>query len=198
LNVCVFAGSFRGSHDVYRAAAVALGNAIATRGWTMVYGGAEVGLMGVVADAALAAGGRVVGVVPQTLVGWEKPHPRLTDLVVTADIASRKAEMSARADAFVCLPGGIGTMEEMFQVWTASQLGIATKPVALVNTGGYYDLLIAFLSHIMSINFLQERYLSSLVRATDVDDVLDGLARWVPTEAKWDTAEARRLAFNKE
>lgn len=198
MNICVFAGTFRGRLPDYERAAEELGRAIAKRSWTLVYGGAEVGLMGTVADATLAAGGYVIGVMPENLLDWEKPHPRLSELRVTPGILERKREMESASDAFVSLTGGIGTMEEFFEVWTASQLGVSQKPVALLNVNGYYDKLVAFLEQMVAENFLQERYLSTLIVDADVTSLLDRVRDWEPPPAKWSTEEARRLAYEHD
>lgn len=144
-SVCVYCGSQPGASPAFAEAAAVLGTMLARRGLTLVYGGASVGLMGVVADAALAAGGRVVGVIPRILMRKELAHAGLADLVVTGSMQERKTRMAELSDAFVALPGGIGTLDELFEMWTWGQLGLHAKPCALVNTGGYYDDLVRFL-----------------------------------------------------
>ena len=141
----------------------------------VVYGGASVGLMGVVADAVLSEGGEVIGVIPGTLVEREIAHRRLTELRVVETMHDRKAGMAALADAFVALPGGLGTLEELFEVWTWAQLGIHAKPCALLNTGGYYDPLIEFLDHAVREGFVRDRQRSTLVVSADPDELLDML-----------------------
>jgi uncharacterized protein (TIGR00730 family) len=145
LSVAVYCGSRFGSRPAYARAAHALGTLLAERGVCVVYGGGRVGLMGAVADAALAAGGRVVGVIPQALMDREVGHAGLTELHVVQTMHERKQLMAERADAFVALPGGIGTLEEIYEVWSWQQLGYHDKPVALLNVDGYYDALLEFM-----------------------------------------------------
>lgn len=154
-NVCVYCGSRNGVSSVFTQAAADLGTAIAREGLGLVYGGASVGLMGVVADAALAAGGRVVGVIPRILMRKELAHTGVTELVVTETMHERKAQMAARSDAFVALAGSIGTLDELFEMWTWAQLGLHAKPCVLVNTAGYYDGLIEFLARAEGEGFLR-------------------------------------------
>ncbi|MGE0582075.1 MAG: TIGR00730 family Rossman fold protein [Steroidobacteraceae bacterium] len=154
-SVCVYCGSRSGGPPAYARAAAALGAAIAREGLTLVYGGGSVGLMGVVADEALAAGGRVVGVIPRILMRRELAHRGLTDLVVTDSMQGRKAKMAELSDAFIALPGGIGTLDELFEMWTWAQLGVHQKPCVLINTEGYYDDLLAFLDRAQRDGFLQ-------------------------------------------
>ena len=144
-SVCVYCGSRHGARASYTAAAQALGTAIGRRGWQLVYGGGKVGLMGVVADATLAAGGRVVGVIPESLQRAEVGHPGLHELHVVPTMHARKQMMAERAQAFVALPGGIGTLEELFEVWTWRQLGYHDQPIGLLNVDGYYDSLLQFM-----------------------------------------------------
>jgi len=145
LSLCVYCGSRPGSEPAYRQAAEAVGTLIGRNGWQLVYGGGRAGLMGLVADAALAAGARVVGVIPSTLMERELGHTGLDELHVVETMHERKQMMAEHSDAFVALPGGIGTFEELFEVWTWRQLGYHDKPVGLLNVDGYYDALIAFL-----------------------------------------------------
>ena len=145
LSVAVYCGSRFGDRPAYKEQAQALARQIAEAGATLVYGGGRVGLMGAVADAALAGGGRVVGVIPQALMDREVGHARLTELHVVQTMHERKHMMAERADAFVALPGGIGTLEEIYEVWSWQQLGYHDKPVALLNVEGYYDALLAFM-----------------------------------------------------
>jgi uncharacterized protein (TIGR00730 family) len=152
--ICVFCGSSLGARPEYGDAAAALGRAIAARGLTLVYGGSNVGMMCRLADAALAAGGRVVGVIPEQLVGWERAHRGLTELHVVSSMHERKALMAGLADAFVALPGGFGTFDEFFEVLTWAQLGIHTKPCALLNVAGYFNDLLAMFSRARADGFL--------------------------------------------
>lgn len=153
-TVCVYCGARHGSNPAYTAAARALGQAIGERGWQLVYGGGKVGLMGEVADAALAAGARVVGVIPQTLQQLEVGHPGLHELHVVPTMHVRKQMMAERAQVFIALPGGIGTLEELFEVWTWRQLKYHDQPIGLLNIEGYYDALLAFMQHTVAQGFL--------------------------------------------
>jgi uncharacterized protein (TIGR00730 family) len=156
-RICVFAGSGVGRRLEYREAAAALGRELAAQGVGLVYGGSGVGLMGALADAALAGGGEVVGVIPESLLALEQFHRGVTDLRVVASMHERKATMADLADAFVALPGGIGTLEELFEVATWSKLGIHSKPCGVVNVGGYYDPLAAMLDRVVEEQFMSVR-----------------------------------------
>ena len=147
LSICVYCGSRPGADTAYALAAQAVGLEIGRRGWQLVYGGGRAGLMGTVADAALAAGARVVGVIPQSLMGRELGHTGLHELHVVQTMHERKMLMAQRSDAFLALPGGIGTFEELFEMWSWRQLGYHDKPLGLLNVGGYYDGLLSFLDH---------------------------------------------------
>ena len=175
-SVCVYCGSRHGSDPAYTAAARAMGSAIGSRGWQLVYGGGKVGLMGEVADAVLAAGSRAIGFIPQSLQDREVGHRGLTELHVVPDMHTRKRLMAERADVFVALPGGIGTLEELYEVWTWRQLGYHDQPIGLLNTAGFYDGLLAFMRHTVSSGFLDTRQLDALVVETDVARLLDTLA----------------------
>ena len=144
-SICVYCGSRPGQNAAFAQAATAIGTLIGQRGGQLVYGGGRAGLMGMVADAALAAGAAVVGVIPQALIDRELGHRGLTELHIVETMHERKQLMAERSDAFVALPGGIGTLEELFEVWTWRQLGYHDKPVGLLNVGGYYDGLLGFL-----------------------------------------------------
>ncbi|MHA7772093.1 LOG family protein [Roseibium sp. M-1] len=146
-SICVFCGSSYGTQEAYSVAARETGRVIAEQGYTLVYGGAKVGLMGTVADAALAAGGKVIGVLPRALQDKEIGHEGLTDLHLVGSMHERKAKMADLSDAFIALPGGVGTLEEIFEVWTWGQLGYHAKPCGFLNIEGYYDHLITFLDH---------------------------------------------------
>lgn len=179
-SVCVYCGSRAGVDPRHAAAARALGGLIGARGARLVYGGGRVGLMGVVADSALAAGAAVLGVIPRSLMEREVGHPGLTDLQVVETMHERKRLMAEQADAFVALPGGIGTFEELFEVWTWRQLGYHDQPIGLLNVAGYYDPLLAFMRQTERAGFVSEETLAMLA----VDDAperllerLAGLAR---------------------
>ena len=185
-RVCVFSGSSPGADRAYRVAASDLGHRLAARGIELVYGGAHVGLMGTVADAALEGGGRVTGVIPQSLVDREIAHPGLTDLRVVDSMHERKAQMAELADAFVALPGGVGTLEELFEVYTWNQLGLHAKPLGLLNVRGYFDGLVRFLDHAVEERFVTRAHRAMLLVGEDLDPLLDGLAGWeAPAQPKW-------------
>jgi uncharacterized protein (TIGR00730 family) len=188
-SICVFSGSNRGARPSYAEAAGDLGRAIASRGWRVVYGGASVGLMGLVADAALAAGGEVVGVIPQHLVDREVAHPGLTELRVTSTMHERKAAMAELADGFVALPGGLGTLEELAEILTWSQLGLQHKPCGLLDVEDFYAPLLAFFDHTVTERFVSAEHRALLLSATTPDALLDLLEAWQPpgeTEKWWD------------
>lgn len=153
-SLCVYCGSRLGARASYQSAAQALGRAIGSRGWQLVYGGGKVGLMGAVADATLAAGGRVVGVIPESLRRLEVGHPGLHELHVVQTMHQRKQMMAERAHAFLALPGGIGTLEELYEVWTWRQLGYHDQPIGLLNVEGYYDALLGFMCQTVTEGFL--------------------------------------------
>jgi len=182
----VFSGSSPGADIAYRAAATDLGHALADRGIELVYGGAHVGLMGTIADATLEAGGHVIGVIPQSLVDREIAHPAIGDLRVVDSMHERKAVMAELADAFVALPGGVGTLEELFEVYTWNQLGLHAKPLGLFNVRGYYDGLARFLDHAVAERFLTPENRAMLLVHEDLPALLDGLAAWeAPRRPKW-------------
>ena len=176
LSICVYCGSRHGERAAYTLAARTLGMAIGTRGWQLVYGGGKVGLMGEVADATLAAGGRVVGVIPETLRQREVGHLGLHELHVVPDMHARKQMMAQRADAFIALPGGIGTLEELYEVWTWQQLGYHDQPIGLLNVDGYYDDLLRFMRHCVSEGFLSADQLATLQVGQEPEELLLRLA----------------------
>lgn len=161
-SVCVFCGGNPGARPSYTEAAKELGAALAAQGLAVVYGGASVGLMGAVADAALAKGGAVHGVLPEFMIAREIAHGRLTELELVKSMHERKARMAERSDAFVALPGGFGTMDELFEVLTWSQLGMHQKPVALLDVDGYYTSLVAFLDHAANEGLLRPEHRAML------------------------------------
>jgi hypothetical protein len=186
LSICVYCGSRFGNSPAFLAAAQALGREIAQRGWRMVYGGGNVGLMGATADAAMSAGAEVVGVIPERLLNREVGHRGLTDLRVVASMHERKALMEELSDAFVAAPGGVGTLEELVEVLTWAQLGIHTKPVALLDTAGYWSPLVAWLDHAVTERFLRREHRDMLLRSEDPERLLDRLATWrAPVVRKW-------------
>jgi uncharacterized protein (TIGR00730 family) len=185
-RVCVFSGSSPGADLAYRAAARDLGSRLAERGVDVVYGGASVGLMGAVADAAMEAGGHVIGVIPRSLVDREVAHPALGDLRVVETMHERKALMAELSDAFVALPGGVGTLEELFEVYTWNQLGLHAKPLGLFNVRGYFDGLVRFLDHAVAERFVTPKHRAMLLVDEDLDALIDGLDAWeAPAQPKW-------------
>jgi uncharacterized protein (TIGR00730 family) len=174
-SLCVFCGSSSGNQPDYVQLARHAGASLARRGLTLVYGGGRVGLMGALADAALEAGGRVVGVIPQMLLDKEVGHAGLTQLHVVNTMTERKLLMGELSDAFLALPGGIGTMDELFEVWTWTQLDLHRKPCALLNYNGYYDALLAFLDHAVEQGFLRPRHRAALLTDAELEKLLDRL-----------------------
>jgi uncharacterized protein (TIGR00730 family) len=156
--ICVFCGSSPGARPGYRVAAEALGRTLAGEGRTLVYGGGNVGLMGAAADAALSAGGRVVGVIPEHLVAREVGHTGVTELRVVPSMHERKQLMADLADAFVLMPGGLGSFEEFFEIWTWGQLGLHDKPYGVLNVDGYFDQMLAFLDHAVAERFVRREH----------------------------------------
>jgi uncharacterized protein (TIGR00730 family) len=173
MQLCVFCGSSPGTDPAYLAAAEHVGRTLAERDIGLIYGGASVGTMGALADAAIAAGGEVTGVIPQSLVDREIAHPGLSELHVVADLHERKAKMASLADAFLALPGGAGTLEELFEVLTWAQLDLHHKPIALLDVAGYYQPMLRFMDHMAGQGFLRREYRDMLIVDTDVAEVLD-------------------------
>lgn len=169
-SVCVFCASGNGVNPIFVETAKALGKTLANRSWRLVYGGAHVGLMGAVADAALAAGGEVIGVIPRALVQREIAHRGLTQLIEVGSMHERKAEMAERADAFVVLPGGLGTLDELCEILTWSLLGIHRKPVILVNTAGYWGTFLQLLSEAVTAGFLRPNHGELVLVAKDPEE----------------------------
>ena len=185
-SVCVFCGASPGARPIYHEAAAQLGRHIAERGLTLVYGGGAVGLMGVVADAALAAGGDVIGIIPQSLERAEIGHKGLTRLEVVDGMHARKARMAELADAFIALPGGLGTLEELFEVWTWGQLGYHAKPLGLLEVDGFYARLTDFLDHLVAERFVREQHRAILQVSASPAELLARMDVWQPTAApKW-------------
>ncbi|WP_316014346.1 TIGR00730 family Rossman fold protein [Roseobacter sp. HKCCA0434] len=184
MDVCVFCGSRDGARPEYGAAADAAGRAIAARG-RLVYGGGKVGLMGRVADAALDAGGEVLGIMPRALVEAEIAHDGLTRLMTVETMHERKAAMASESDAFLTLPGGMGTFEEIFEQITWAQLGIHAKPCGFLNVGGYYDPLKAMIDRVVEEGFMRAEYRDMLVFGEEIEAVLDAFAAHEPPAPKW-------------
>lgn len=174
-SLTVYCGSAPGHDPVHRRAAAQLGRAMAERGWRLVFGGGSVGLMGVLADACLEAGGQVLGVIPRALYEWEVGHDGCTELAIVADMHERKARMTAEGDAFLALPGGIGTLEELFEMYTWLQLGFHEKPVGVLDTDGYYAGLFAQLDHSVKAGFLSQAHRELLFHCHTVPGVFAAL-----------------------
>ena len=166
-SLCVFCGSSAGATPVYREAAVAFGHVLADQNIGLVYGGGKVGLMGAIADSVLARGGTVIGVIPQHLVDREVAHAGLTELRVVGSMHERKALMADLSDGFVALPGGLGTLEEFFEVWTWGQLGLHRKPYALLNVNGFYDPLVTFIDDLVAQRFVKPEHRKMLIIESD-------------------------------
>lgn len=182
-RICVFCGSSSGTRPVYRSAAQALGRTLAERGLELVYGGGNVGLMGTVADACLAAGGQVIGVIPQALMGKEVAgrhleHRQLTRLEVVDSMHTRKARMAELADGFIALPGGFGTFEEFCEIITWGQLGFHTKPCGLLNVEGYYDALLGLFDHAVEEGFLRQENRQLVLTAQAPEALLAAMGRY--------------------
>ncbi|MES2714667.1 MAG: TIGR00730 family Rossman fold protein [Pseudomonadota bacterium] len=175
-SVCVYCGSRNGQRPAYRALAVALGTAIGRRGWQLVYGGGRAGLMGAVADATLAAGGTVVGVIPESLMNLEVGHAGLSELHVVQTMHQRKQMMAERSQAFIAMPGGIGTFEELFEVWTWRHLAYHDRPIGLLDAEGYWAPMLQFLRHSVAEGFMGEDQMAMLHADDQVDRLLDLLA----------------------
>ena len=179
-SVCVYCGSRPGELPAYAEAARDIGHEIGRRGWQLIYGGGRAGLMGEVADAALAAGATVIGVIPESLMGRELGHRGLTELHVVETMHQRKMMMAERSDAFLALPGGIGTFEELFEVWTWRQLGYHDKPLGLLNVAGYYDALLGFLAHSRDQGLMTTAQTDLLQVGDDPSALLQALADLAP------------------
>ena len=194
-SVCVYCGSNSGSKPIYTERAIALGTRLAQDGITLVYGGGNVGLMGVVADSVLAAGGEVVGVIPEQLVNWEVAHKDVTRLEVVGSMHERKARMFDLSDGFIALPGGFGTLDEMFEMLTWRQLGIGDKPCAFLDVDGFYSPLIAMMDRMVAERFLHPDQRDDLWHGDDLDAMLAWMSAYQPAQAdKW-MDEKRRKAM---
>jgi uncharacterized protein (TIGR00730 family) len=191
-RICVFCGSSVGTRPAYATAARELGRTLAERGLGIVFGGGKVGLMGVLADAALAAGGEAIGVIPEALVAREIAHNGLTKLHVVRSMHERKTLMADLADAFIALPGGYGTFEEFFEAVTWTQLGIHKKPCGLLNVDGYYDALLALLDRAVGEGFVRAANRSLVLDAPDVSGLLDKLESFRPAAAELRIGKAER------
>ena len=184
--ICLYTGSSPGARPAYRSAAESLARELARRGITLVYGGGHVGLMGAAADAALAQGGQVIGVIPGDIADMEVEHTGLTELLVVNSMHERKMKMFSLVDAMIAMPGGLGTLEELFEVWTWNQLGFHCKPLGLLNIDGYYDKLLAFLDHAVAERFVRHEHRDLLLVDTDPHALLERLLAFEPVRIdKW-------------
>ncbi len=178
--IAVYCGSASPTDSVYIEAARDVGRTLAEHGITVVYGGGKLGLMGAVADAALAAGGKVIGVIPEALVSSEVAHRGCTELHVVKNMHERKAAFTDLSDGFINLPGGVGTMDEMWEAVSWSQLGYHSKPVGVLNIAGYYDHLIAFNAHMVDVGFVRDAHKGILLVADELGALLDKMTNYVP------------------
>lgn len=192
MRLCVFCGSSAGQDPVYIETARLLGEALAANGIELVYGGASVGLMGAMADAVLAKGGHVIGVMPQALVDKEIAHAGLSDLRVVGSMHERKAMMAELSDGFIALPSGLGTFEELFEVWTWAQLGYHKKPCALLNVAGFYDKLAGFLDDVVERGFVKPIHRAMLIVKDEPAALIDAIRAYEPPKVeKWIKAGER-------
>ncbi|MEK3834297.1 MULTISPECIES: LOG family protein [unclassified Paenibacillus] len=190
-SIAVFCGSSEGASPVYKESAILLGKELAARNITLIYGGATVGLMGAIADSVMQAGGRVIGVLPHFLKQREIEHTRLTELIMVDSMHERKLKMSELADGFIAMPGGPGTMEEYFEIFTWAQLGLHQKPCGLLNVNHYYDPLIALFSNMAREQFMQEKHHSIMLNATTPEGILQQFAEYTPPPVKQYLTEKR-------
>jgi len=182
-SICVYCGSNPGARPIYAERAAALGTRLAADGIALVYGGGNVGLMGIAADAALAAGGEVIGVIPEQLVGWEVAHAGLSRLEVVASMHERKARMFDLSDGFIALPGGFGTLDEMFEMLTWRQLGIGDKPCAFLDVDGFFEPLIAMMDRMVEERFLRADQRRDLWHGDDMEAMFRWMRTYQPTQA---------------
>lgn len=185
-KVTVYCASSLGTESRFKEEAIKLGEALAKRNIGLVYGGAKVGLMGAVADGALSRGGKVTGVLPHFLAEKELAHDNLTELILVENMHIRKAKMAELCDGIITLPGGFGTMEELFEMLTWAQLGLHKKPIAILNTGGYYDALIEFIETMIKNGLLKEEYRNLLLIETNIEELLNRMEKYqAPANDKW-------------
>ena len=191
MRYCVFSGSSAGVRPEYADAAREMGRLLVREGIGLVYGGASVGLMGAISDAVVDAGGEAIGVIPRDLMEKELAHKRLKDLRVTSSMHERKALMAELSDGFIALPGGIGTFEEMFEIWTWAQLGYHAKPCGMLNTAGFYDGLAAFLDRVVSEGFLKAKHRGMMLCESEPEALLRAMRHYVPPRGeKWIQSES--------
>jgi uncharacterized protein (TIGR00730 family) len=185
MNICVFCGSSSGNNPAYRACAEEVGRILAKRHIGLVYGGGRVGLMGALAEGSLGAGGSVTGVIPRDLVEKEMVHRNLTELLVVESMHSRKLKMSELASGFIALPGGAGTLEELFEQWTWAQLGIHHKPCAMLNVEGYYSPIVQMLRRMVAEGFVEPVHADMLIVEETIEPILDRISAYTPPAPKW-------------
>lgn len=183
-RIAVFCGSSAGASPVYTEEAVALGKELARREMELVYGGSCIGLMGAIADSMVESGGKVIGVLPDFLQEKEIAHPALSELIVVKSMHERKAKMTELADGFITLPGGAGTMEEFFEIFTWAQLGLHKKPLGILNINHYYDPLVGLINHMADAEFLQDQYRTITIVDSDPKQLLDKFATYTPHRIK--------------
>ncbi|QCQ92941.1 TIGR00730 family Rossman fold protein [Rhodococcus sp. SGAir0479] len=188
MRITAFMGSATGHDPVHLQTATTFGRDLAAAGIGLVYGGGRVGLMGAVADAVVAGGGEAVGVIPRHLADKEIAHPGLTILEVVESMHARKQRMAELADAFVVLPGGAGTLDEFFEIWTWQQLGLHDKPVFLLDAGGFWQPLVALVEHLVDAGFVAAEQRDALRIVDDLDAVRAAMSTWVPPTPKWTSA----------
>jgi uncharacterized protein (TIGR00730 family) len=191
-RVCVFCGSSFGARPAYAEAARALGRLLVDRELDLVYGGGNVGLMGVIADEVLAAGGRAIGVIPDSMVTREVAHTGLTELHVVPSMHARKALMAELSDGFIAMPGGIGTLDELFEIWTWSQIGIHAKPLGFLDVEGYYTHLQVFLDHVAAEGFMRARHRAMVALEADPTALLSAMGGFEAPETIWDHEVGKR------
>jgi uncharacterized protein (TIGR00730 family) len=185
-SICIYCGSSPGRLDAYTLAAISVAEVLVRRNIRLVYGGASIGIMGILADQVLKLGGQAIGVIPKALASKEVAHKNLTELHITQSMHERKMLMAELADGFIALPGGIGTLEELFEIWTWAQLGFHDKPCGLLNIEGYFDALIGFLDHMLAEQFVKFHHHAMLIVETNADELLDRYIKYQsPAERHW-------------
>ena len=192
-SIAIFCGSSLGSDAIFAETAHHTGQLIAEQGKTLVYGGGRSGLMGIVADSALNAGGQVIGVIPQGLVDRELAHPHLTELYIVKNMHERKTMMADLSDGFIALPGGAGTIEEIFEQWTWAQLGIHLKPCAFLNIEGFYDHLLQFIQLTTEKEFTRSRFTDALIHSDSIESILNIFESFQAPEPKWGVKDREQL-----
>jgi len=183
-SLCIYCGSSQGRSGIYASSAILLAEALVSRNIRMIYGGAGIGIMGILADHVLKLGGQAIGVIPKALAHKEVAHQHLTELHITHSMHERKMLMAELADGFIALPGGLGTLEELFEIWTWAQLGIHDKPCGLLNVEGYYDSLIKFLGHVLAEQFVKRHHHAMLIVEETPDLLLERFFNYQPPDVK--------------